>query len=199
MPTNKVKALKFGNSQEFPLASVDIFEVIISDTNGSLTSSKSSSEIEAAIAAGDIIKFINEDGLEGHLLDSEYAAFFCITDNPGVPTIFLYSIEVFSVIKNEYNLEQVCEEITLSGTTVTISTPQHQGIYKCGTLTSLTISSIYTGSDFVIIFTSDSTPTTLTLPSNLHMPDNFEVVANTRYEINVSGGYALVGSWEVSA
>lgn len=65
-------------------------------------------------------------------------------------------------------------------------------------LTALTISSIPAG-EFCIKFVSGSTPTVLTVPNGMHMPDDFTVEANTRYEINCDeDGDALVAGWAVS-
>ena len=89
-------------------------------------------------------------------------------------------------------------EITVSGTTPSIAV-NNNTIYTCSsTLTSLTLTNIL-NKDFSIIFTSGLTPTTLTIPNDLHMPDEFvSPEANRRYEINVSDGYALVSSWAVN-
>jgi hypothetical protein len=87
---------------------------------------------------------------------------------------------------------------TVTGATPSITAAANT-IYKCGEIASLTISSFPATGDFTVIFTSGSTPTTFTEPSGMVMPDGFSVEANTRYEINVSDGYAVVGSWVVSA
>ena len=92
--------------------------------------------------------------------------------------------------------------VTLSGMTQTIAAADN-AIYQCGELTSLTVSSFPASGIFEIIFTSGSTPTVTNFPTSIKFPtaDNlFEgCEANTRYEINVSDGYALVGSWPVGA
>ena len=85
---------------------------------------------------------------------------------------------------------------TISGTTATIAASANT-IYKCGELTELTITSVPESGAFTVIFTSGETATVFTEPSGLTMPDGFAVEANTRYEINVSDGYAVVASWPV--
>lgn len=85
---------------------------------------------------------------------------------------------------------------TISGTTATIAASANT-IYKCGELTALTISSVPESGAFTVIFTSGSTATVFDEPSGMTMPDGFTVEANTRYEINVSDGYAVVASWPV--
>ena len=87
---------------------------------------------------------------------------------------------------------------TVSGTTAEFAASANT-IYKCGELTALTITSLPESGSFTVIFTSGSTPTTFTEPSGMVMQDDFSVEANRRYEINVSDGYAVVGSWEASA
>ena len=98
----------------------------------------------------------------------------------------------------EFAAEQKPTTVTVSGSTPTI-TPADNTIYKCGELTSLTVSNPQATGSCIIIFVSGSTPTVLTVPSGLTMPDNFAVEANTRYEINVLDGYAMCAGWAVSA
>lgn len=88
--------------------------------------------------------------------------------------------------------------ITVSGTTPTI-TPAPNTIYNCGEVTSLTISNPPTSGAYSIVFTSGATPTDLSVDPAIKMPDGFSVEANKRYEINVSGGWAVAGSWAASA
>ena len=88
--------------------------------------------------------------------------------------------------------------VEVSGTTPTI-TPANNTIYNCGEVASLTISNPPATGAYSVIFTSGATATDLAIPPDLKMPDGFSVEANKRYEINVSGGYAVVGSWAVSA
>ena len=85
----------------------------------------------------------------------------------------------------------------VSGTTPTI-TPAPNTIYTCGEVESLTISNPPATGAYSVTFTSGSTPTDLSIDPAIKMPDGFSVEANTRYEINVSGGWAVAGSWAVS-
>ena len=89
--------------------------------------------------------------------------------------------------------------VTVSGSTPII-TPADNTIYKCGELTSLTVSNPPATGNYIIVFTSGSTATTTTIPSSVKFPTSdgsFAAEANTRYEINVSDGYAVVGEWPV--
>ena len=87
---------------------------------------------------------------------------------------------------------------TVTGATPTIAAAANT-IYKCGEITSLTISSFPATGEFAVIFISGATPTSFTPPESMVMPDDFNIEANTRYEINVYDGYAVVASWAVSA
>ena len=87
--------------------------------------------------------------------------------------------------------------VAVSGATPTI-TPAPNTIYKCGEVASLTISNPTATGAYSIVFTSGSTATDLSIPPELKMPDGFTVEANKRYEINVSAGWAVAGSWAVS-
>lgn len=86
---------------------------------------------------------------------------------------------------------------TVSSTTPTI-TPAANTVYNCGELSSLTITSPPATGSWVIKFTSGSTPTTTTIPATVIFPEPFAAAANTRYEINVEDGYAVVVGWPVS-
>ena len=87
--------------------------------------------------------------------------------------------------------------VEVSGTTPTI-TPANNTIYNCGEVESLTISNPPSTGAYSVTFTSGSTPTDLSVDPAIKMPDGFSVEANKRYEINVSGGWAVAGSWAVS-
>lgn len=80
-------------------------------------------------------------------------------------------------------------------TTVPDATPtiaaRDNTIYKCGELTSLTVSSFHNPSKFWIWFTSGATATTVT------GIDNFTPEANKVYKITVENGYATFDSWTV--
>lgn len=80
--------------------------------------------------------------------------------------------------------------VEVSGTTPTI-TPAANTVYKCGELTSLTVSSFTASGKFWIWFTSGSTPTTTVGIAN------FVAEANKRYKITVEDGYATYDAWSV--
>ena len=91
----------------------------------------------------------------------------------------------------------VTYNINVSGTTPTI-TPADNTIYKCGELTSLTISNPPATGAYSIVFTSGSTATTTTIPETILGLESFAAEANTLYEINVLDNRAVVGSWAVT-
>lgn len=67
--------------------------------------------------------------------------------------------------------------------------------YICGEVTNLTFTPPSAGTCDVI-FTSGSTPTVVTLPSTVKMPEWYAIAANRTYEINISKGvYGVVTSW----
>lgn len=90
----------------------------------------------------------------------------------------------------------------VTGTTPSI-TVENNHIYKCGEVSSVTVSiPALTDADsveFTVIFESGSTAAELTMDNAITMPDGFTVESNKRYEINVMGGYAVAASWAVSA
>lgn len=91
--------------------------------------------------------------------------------------------------------------VTVEGTDPTI-TPAANTIYNCGTLTSLTITTLttpQTSGAYSIVFTSGATPTVTTIPATILGLEDFAAEANTIYEINVLDNRAVVGSWAVSA
>lgn len=86
--------------------------------------------------------------------------------------------------------------VQVSGTTVDI-TPEDNYDYQCETLVSLTVTNPPASGSYSIVFTSGSTPTVTTIPASIIFQEAFAAKANTRYEINVLDGYAVVGSWPV--
>lgn len=71
-----------------------------------------------------------------------------------------------------------------------------------GALTSLTLTEASGAREYIVIFTTGSTAPTVTPPTGVVFPDGtntFTAEANKRYEISVRDGFALVGSWAVSA
>ena len=92
-------------------------------------------------------------------------------------------------------IDSFVEEVT--GTDVTI-TGQPSYRYNCGEVLSLSITPPESGT-IDIRFTSGSTPTVLTLPSTVKMPEWWvEVEANTIYEMCITDGiYCGVMTWAI--
>ena len=86
----------------------------------------------------------------------------------------------------------------VTGTAPTIQ-PLPNRIYKCGTLTSLTVSTPLAEGAWSIEFTSGATATTTSFPAAILGLEDFAAEATTIYEINVLDNRAVVGSWAVSA
>lgn len=133
------------------------------------------------------------------------AVFYGLTKAAGVDmstssnVVGAYTDEAKTAIKQMLGVHDVydsfVEEIT--GTDVTI-TGQPSYRYNCGELYSLTVTPPSSGTiDFR--FTSGSTPTVLTLPQTVKMPEWWvEVEANTIYEMCITDGvYCGVMSWAI--
>ena len=107
-----------------------------------------------------------------------------------------YTSEAKTAIQSMLGIQEVLGgsviEISESDPVIT-ATPNTQ--YICGEVATLSFTPYQIGvSD--VIFTSGSTPTVLTLPNTVKMPEWFTIEANRVYEINVSNGiYGSVMSW----
>lgn len=89
-------------------------------------------------------------------------------------------------------------EVELTGATQTI-VPKRNRVYKCGELSSLTITDPPATGAYSIVFTSGATATATTIPATILGLESFAAEANTLYEINVLDNRALLVSWAVSA
>jgi len=121
----------------------------------------------------------------------------------GSSNAVLYTAQTLTEAQKEQARENIGagaaeNTVTISETTPTI-TPVANTTYKCGELTSLTISNPPSTGAYSIVFTSGSTATTTTFPATILGLEDFAAEANTLYEINVLDNRAVVGSWAVSA
>lgn len=81
-----------------------------------------------------------------------------------------------------YELKPTVEGPT--GSSVTISAAANT-VYDCGELTALTISAVpASGEMFTVLFVSGSTPTVVSLPQSVILPDGFEFDTDTIYELS---------------
>lgn len=91
------------------------------------------------------------------------------------------------------------DKVTVGGSTVTQELKENT-FYVFGTVSNLTIT-LATPAEASILneyhfrFTSGSTATTLSLPSNVTMPSDFVVEANKVYEISIVDGYGVYTAW----
>ena len=111
-----------------------------------------------------------------------------------------YTSEAKTAIKQMLDIHDTIDSFVenVTGTDVTI-TGQPSYRYNCGEVYSLTVTPPSSGTiDFR--FTSGSTPTVLTLPSTVKMPEWWvEVEANTIYEMCITDGiYCGVMSWAMT-
>ena len=172
-----------------------------------------SSEIEAAIAAGKLPMVTYQDytytlryrnSATNHRFICNYGGkektIACQSGTwiPGGDLTFLttsYTAPVTSVNGRTGTVTGLAEEwtvqnMTASDTSVTLQTGK---FYVFPTMDSLTITVTATGM-YAFRFTSGATPTTLTV-TGATMPDSFTVEANKVYEVNIYQGYGVVQSW----
>ena len=202
---SKIKSIKFGNSEAFPIDTTNVFKITFSMSGNSFICDKTYTQIATAVSNDDIVI-----GVAPTISSVIFPLVACDTNNGAVFSLLLsenvsyaiqHSISVLSdnsIIYTTHNIyyDAIPTKTTITGTTPSISVNDNT-IYTCGEVTSLTLTDT-ANKDFSIIFTSGTTPTTFTKPASLIMPDNFEVEASKRYEINVSNNYALAASWDVS-
>ncbi len=205
MTSPKVEVFEVCDAAISKVCSVDladvqnnIYPITVSVNGSTVTVDRTIAQIYAAVSAGKSCPVVvdgNYCGWVGYADQGECALYY-INAHDSAPRLDMVYMDGTDVLLSDRELEMSPTEITLSGTTQTIIAWDN-AIYKCGELTSLTISSAVGTS--IIRFTSGTTPTALTIPQTLHMPDGFSVEANTRYEISVSGSYAVVAGWTVNA
>jgi len=115
-----------------------------------------------------------------------------ITENGTYDTTLVSSV---TVSIGDIWMEQT---ITTSGA-VTQALDPYILYHFTGALTSLTITLNSTSSggiaQYHFDFLSGQTAPTLTLPNTVTMPDNFEVQASKRYEIDILNNYGTVAEW----
>ena len=86
-------------------------------------------------------------------------------------------------------------EIVVSGTTPTI-TANANTRYICGEVTTLSVTPPSSGV-VEIVFSSGTTPTTLTLPNTVKMPEWFTIESGYTYAISIENAtYGTVMMWQ---
>ena len=176
----------------------DLFVITLTEAFGVYSADKTFAEVEAAIQAGKICiaKYSNDTAYLVEF-DGTTAIFESIAEN---------NVDSYRINDDEscahyfYPLEKQAQKVSNTiSTSITLDLAAANVIYEYGELTALTITAISIPGSFSITFTSGATATVLTTPNAMIMPDGFNVEANTRYEINVQDGYALVAGWAVSS
>ena len=100
-----------------------------------------------------------------------------------------------AVIRNRMGTSDAVRRQAVDGASPTI-VPRSGVFYQCGTLDSLTVSNPPETGIWAVAFTSGDSPATTTIPVSVKGLEAFAAKADTRYEINVLDGYAVVGCWE---
>ena len=179
------------------------FVVAVTETGNTFSADKTFAEISAAISAGKIVEFSVTFGTAigvttDVLYETSTAVYgFIVLKTPSMTEARCYIVSIASndtVTVTGRDLEFATNLIEISGASANIA-PVANSVYKCGTLTSLTISNPPATGSYVIKFTSGSTATTTAIPASIIFPEAFAAEANTRYEINVEDGYALAVGW----
>ena len=88
--------------------------------------------------------------------------------------------------------------VTMAGSDAVL-TPVAGNSYRCGELSSLTVSNLPETGPYSIVFFSGNTPTTTVFPASVRGLEDFAAEANTLYEINILDNRAVLASWEVTA
>ena len=211
LPSGGIPATDLASAVQTSLGKADsalqsaLYIVTLSTSSSGYTADHTSSEINTAHTAGKVVILKDPIGLIYTPVSvSSSSVDFSLAIAPNSTSISNYGFNISSstVTANSVTVtDPTPTVVTNSSATPSSLAATANTIYKytASALTSLTISSIPASGDFVIKFVSGSTATTLITPSGLHMPDDFTAPeANTRYEINVSDGYALVASWGAS-
>lgn len=176
----------------------DLFVITLTEAFGVYSADKTYDEIIAAIESNKVCIAVDGDYV-GHLMlnDSADLFFVCTYENNSR----LYdcaSDDSWNLFVTKLENKQKTVTDTIS-TSITLASAADNTIYEYGELTALTITAISIPGSFSITFTSGAAATVLTTPNSMIMPDGFNVEVNTRYEINVQDGYALVAGWTVSS
>lgn len=88
--------------------------------------------------------------------------------------------------------------VELSGTELSL-TPEPDTLYRCGELTSLTVTDPPAVGMWMLVFSSGSTPTQTTIPASVLGLEDFAAEAETVYEISVLDGRALWHGWKATS
>ena len=94
--------------------------------------------------------------------------------------------------------EAAARIVQITGSEATI-TPEHNCVYQCGSLNSLTVSDPPEKGAYSIVFRSDAVAPTTYLPAALLGLERFAVQPYTLNEINVLDGRALAVSWPLTS
>lgn len=91
----------------------------------------------------------------------------------------------------------VCHEMNQTDETVTLNPNEDYFFPQMATLEITLAPSSKKSDEYMFQFTSGDVATTLTLPSDLKMPDGFQIEVNKMYEISIKNGVMLCGTVNV--
>lgn len=180
--------------------------VTVTESGGVYSADKTFDEIMTAINAQKVVEVKNADDV--YVLaktDGSSEAYF-VTLSYGFQPLYnsvllvkmlcLDDTDAWLLSSTNYFNEVIIKDTT--STNITIARANANTVYEYGELSNLAVTMFTSTGDFIIRFTSGSTATTTNFPASMKFPEAFSAEANTRYEINVSNGYALVASWPTS-
>ena len=174
--------------------------VEFSEQGGVYSASESLVDIKAALAAGRIVSGFNEAGAECRVIGQDVGnvQFAAVDDSNGGSTLRLrvYTVGQSSVDYFAHEFQWAPGSVTISDAAASIS-PNNDTVYKCGTLTSLTIAGSALDISFSVDFDSGATPTSIFVPSGYKAPGgDLTPEANKTYELNVRNGKAVLTAFE---
>ena len=177
-------------------------EFFVCTFSGLSTCDKTYAEAKAAYDAGKEILFVYEESCAIAQFSDDGSDHFSAYMTSGTSPIYavaLFLVFGFDASGSKKALQPAPATVTdTSSTSITLALAADNTIYNYGELTALTVTAIAATGDFILRFTSGATATTTNFPASMVFPEAFAAEANTRYEISVSNGYALVASWPVS-
>lgn len=151
-------------------------------------------EVTPAAVASAISQMTNAQA-EQALADLGYTIDSVIDANSGNPVQNRTLALAFLTAQDElYRKADKTIVVEIDSTTPTI-TPAANTIYKCGELSSLTVSNPPATGAYSIVFTSGATATVTAFPASILGLESFAAEANTIYEINVLDNRAVWMGW----
>ena len=166
-----------------------VFVVTFTYSNSQWRTDKTLQEVYAAFTAKYLVLFVYSTAIAIARVENDGVTTVYRGEtvyNPNGRLAYNIDMQMISGVGNSVNVKLLDGTIqqTVSGTTPTI-TPAANTVYNCGELTALTISALpASGEMFTVLFVSGSTPTVVSFPQSVILPDGFEFDTDTIYEMS---------------